>query len=152
MAEKITYKLMQDFGLGFVERGDFESATDAEHWAKQQLSREYETYKIVRVHVVETELPEFTVPPYVPGWEEVAANLSSVYAGSIDWTDEDYLALSEEDRAKAKREVIESTDDCECCGWTFQSDYLSDTDHGRVCDRCEADLEAQNEEDEEDED
>lgn len=125
------------------------SELELKKFAGERQSRYEEEYKIVCVVTTETTLDIFTVPAYKPDWETVAANMACVYAGSIDWKDDDFLALSVEGQTKVREYVEESTDDCENCGWTFELHYLSDTDHGRICDRCESDL--ADEEDEEDE-
>jgi len=148
--QKTMYELHCDHGLGFHKLKDFTSIAAAEKYANEQKSREEQFFKIVCITTTYTELKPFSVAAYVPDWEDIADEMSCVYAQSIDWNDEDYLALSEEDRDKARKRVEESTDDCEHCGWTFEDHYLSDTDHGRICDRCESDIEQ--EEDEEDED
>lgn len=151
MEQKIVYELHCDHGHGYRKIQNFTSIAAAEKSAQNQQSREEQHFKIVCVTTTYTELKPFSVAAYVPGWEEVAESMSNLYAQSIDWSDEDFLALSPEDQAKAREFIEQSTDDCDNCGWTFQSDYLSDTDHGRICDRCESDLEEE-EEDEEDED
>ena len=149
-AQKIVYELHCDHGHGYRKILELTSIAAIEKTAQNLQSREEQFFKIVCVTTTYTELKPFSVAAYKPDWETVAANMSSVYAQSIDWTDEDYLALSPEDQAKVREYVEESTDDCEHCGWTFELHYLSDTDHGRICDRCESDL--ADEEDEEDED
>lgn len=148
MEQKTIYELHVDHGLGFHKLHDFTSFAAAEKAAQNQQSREEQFFKIVCVTTTYTEMKPFSVAPYVPNWEEVAADMSAVYAQAIDWSNEDFLALSTEDQAKARDLVEHSTDDCECCGWTFEDHYLSDTDTGRICDRCESDLKDDEEEDE----
>ncbi len=148
MEQKIVYELHVDHGHGYHKLHDFTSFAAAEKAAQNQQSREEQFFKIVCVTTTYTEMKPFSVAAYIPDWEDVARDMACVYAQSIDWQNDDYMALSEEDRAKAKEYVEHATDDCENCGWTFEDHYLSDTDHGRICDRCESDLE----EEEEDED
>lgn len=148
--QKIVYELQVDHGHGYHKLHDFTSIAAAEKAAHNQQSREEQHFKIVCVTTTYTELKPFSVAAYKPDWETVAANMAAVYAQSIDWTDEDYIALSEEDREKAQALVYESIDDCENCGWTFENHYLSDTGHGRICDRCEEDHDTEEDEDDED--
>ena len=98
-------------------------------------------YKIVAVIITETVLDIFTVPAYIPpprSLEDIADEMSDVYAGSVDYDNEDYVRLSKAEQERVQEMM--NVDDCDICGWTFQSDYLSnDLDHGLVCDRCESD-------------
>lgn len=106
-------------------------------------------YKIVAVIITETVLDIFTVPAYIPpprSLEDIADEMSDVYAGSVDYTHEDYVRLSKEDQERVQN--LMNVDDCDICGWTFQSDYLSNGDHGLVCDRCESDAEDEEQDDE----
>jgi hypothetical protein len=147
---KTHYELHCDAGLGFFKLKDFATIEEARKAANSRQSRTEEFYKIVSVTVSTFDLPIFSVPAYIPDWQEVASDMSNVYAQDIDWSNEDYLALSETDREKARQLIEESTDACYNCGWTFETNYLSDTDHGLLCDRCESDLEEEDEEEDED--
>jgi methionine synthase II (cobalamin-independent) len=148
MEQKTRYELHCDIGFGYHKLYDFPTIEQAEKHAQTLQSRHEQFFKIVCVTTTYTELKPFSVAAYIPDWEDVARDMASVYAQSIDWTNEDYMALSEEDRAKARELIEQSTDDCENCGWTFEEHYLSYTDHGRICDRCESDLEEEDESDE----
>jgi hypothetical protein len=147
---KIRYELREyhtpdRYGIRYTS----DSESDAKlHALNIQDSLDIE-YKIVAVIVTETVLDIFTVPAYVPpalSLEELADEMSSVYAGSVDYDNEQYVKLS-----KADQQIVQdlmNVDDCEICGWTFQSDYLSSGDHGLVCDRCESDAEDEEQDDE----
>ena len=147
----IKFELREHFSADkYNVRKVSESELGLKKHALDLQGREEREFKIVSVITTESTLDIFTVPAYKPDWETVARDIACVYAQSIDWDNEDFLALSVEDQAKVKEYVEHETDDCENCGWTFESHYLSDTGHGRICDRCESDL--ADEEDEEDED
>lgn len=148
MEQKTRYELHRDYGNGFQKALDCPSIEKAEEYARNEKSREEQHFKIVAVTTIYTELKPFSVAAYIPDWTDVAIDMASVYAQSIDWQNEDFLALSEEDQAKAREYIEDSTDDCEHCGWTFEYHYLSDTNHGRICGRCESDLEDEDESDE----
>lgn len=128
----------------------FNSELSAKNYALNIRKAHEQEYKIVSIITTTTTstLDIFSVPAHVPKWEEVAANLSAVYAQPVDWEDQEYLALSPEDQAKVHEYVEHATDDCENCGWTFEAHYLGFTDHGNICDRCEADLAEEDESDE----
>lgn len=147
---KIRYELREyhdkdRYGIRYTS----DSESDAKlHALNIQDSLDIE-YKIVAVIVTETVLDVFTVPAYIPpprSLEDIAADMSDVYAGSVDYTNDDYVRLS-----KADQQIVQdlmNVDDCDICGWTFQSDYLSSVDHGLVCDRCESDAEDMEQDDE----
>lgn len=142
MITKIRYELRKYFDdKQYTTLYTSESELALKKAANDTQSNYAEEYKIVSVITTETVLDIFTVPAYGPDWETVAQDMSCVYAGSIDWQDNDYLALSEEDRHKVEEYIGNETGECEHCGWTFEEGYLSDTSHGRICDRCESNLE-----------
>jgi len=148
------YKLLETFdGVKMhVVKGGFDSERAARAYAQTlagQKEREYKTQLVTTMTSIVDIITVPALPP--PSLDMIAQNIASVYAQSIDWTDEDFTSLSESDKQKVRDMVYEDTDDCENCGWTFQSDYLSDTDHGLICDRCEDNLQ-DDEEDDDDED
>jgi hypothetical protein len=143
----ISYNLLESLPTGaYSVRNGFPSYAAAREFANTRLSQQEQEYKIQRVVTTRTIEEIFTIsamPP--PSLEEIADNMASVYSQDIDWDDEDFLQLSESDKAIVRGMVNGQTDDCENCGGTFQSDYLSHTDHGHVCDRCESELEQEEE-------
>ena len=147
---KIRYELREYYDS---ERYGIRYTSDSEsdvklHALNIQDSLDIE-YKIVAVIITETVLDIFTVPAYIPpprSLEDIADEMSDVYAGSVDYDNEDYVRLSKADQERVQ-EVID-VDDCNICGWTFQSHYLSNGDHGLVCDRCESDAEDEEQDDE----
>ena len=147
----ITYNLLESTATGtYSVRNGFASAAEAKQYADSCTGRNEREFKIQRVVTVRSIDEIFTVralPP--PSIDDIAASMSDVYASSIDWEDEDYLALSESDKQKVRDRVEEATDSCENCGWTFEDHYLSHSHYGLVCDHCETEL-AENEEEEED--
>lgn len=153
METKIEFNLLQTASDGEEHsvRNGFLSITAAKDFAQSWAGRVAQEFKIQEVVTTRKTVEIFEVAAAQPiEWHEVASNMASVYAQSVDWSDEDYLALSETDRAKVREYVEHETDNCENCGWTFEVSYLSHTDYGNVCDRCESDL--AEEEDESDED
>lgn len=153
MKETTQFRLLETVdGINYfaATNNTFATLEDAKQKAQSMQSRELREISIERVvttRAIEAVLQIQPLPK--PTLEEIAAELSSVYAQSINWDDEDFLALSAENQAIVRDMVNESTDDCENCGWTFESNYLSATDHGTICDCCESDL-AEEEDDEDD--
>jgi hypothetical protein len=123
-------------------RNGFASVADAKQYAEFCTGRSEREFKIQRVVTTRSTIEIFTIraaPP--PSLGDIAANMSAVYEQSIDWEDEDYLALGPTDKALVRDMVHENSDDCSNCGWTFENHYLSDGEHGLICDTCESDLE-----------
>lgn len=151
----ILYNLLESKETGtYSVRNGFSSPTEAKQYADSCTGRDEREFKIQSVFTFRSIEEIFTIPGLPPpSLEDIAGNMASVYAQSIDWSDEDYTRLSEEDKAKVRQMVEEDTDDCENCGWTFQADYLSHGTYGNVCDSCERELaEADEEEDDDNED
>lgn len=146
----IAYYLYIDYGFGMT-RFDmrFSSELEARNYASTRQATADESFEIRSIITTETTLEAFTIPAYIPpprSLEDIAADMSDVYAGSVDYTNDDYVRLS-----KADQQIVQdlmNVDDCEICGWTFQSDYLSSGDYGLVCDRCESDAEDMEQDDE----
>lgn len=140
---KIEYNLLEGTPSGtYSVRNGFASVADAKAYAESCTGRSEREFKIQRVVTVRTIIEIFTVralPP--PSLDDIAASMSAVYAQSIDWENEDYISLSESDKLIVRDMVHENSDDCCNCGWTFESHYLADGDDGRICDRCESELE-----------
>lgn len=153
MTETTEFRLLETVdGINYfaVTNSKFATLEDATQNAQSMQTREARKISIERVVTTRTIEAVLQIPPLPKlTLEEIAAELSSVYAQSIDWRDEDFLALSAENQAIVRDMVNESTDDCENCGWTFETDYLCATDHGTICDRCEREL-AEEEDDEDD--
>ena len=148
---KIEYNLLEGTPTGtFSVRNGFASVADAKAYAESCTGRSEREFKIQQVVTVRSTIEIFTVraaPP--PSLEDIAANMSAVYAQSIDWGDEDYLALSESDKMVVRDMVHENFDNCSNCGWIFEYHYLSDGKHGLICDTCERELEEEEEESDE---
>ena len=149
MTTTIRYELREYFSADKYrvrQKGDGEAELRA-HAAKLAADDPQE-FKIVGVVTTESILDIFTVPAIVYSLEDIAEELSDVYAGSIDWDNEHYLRLSDADKETVK--LMVDTDSCDNCGWEFNNNYLSHTDDGHICDRCESDLAEEEEEDDED--
>lgn len=140
---KIEYNLLEGTPTGtYSVRNGFASVADAKQYAESCTGRSEREFKIQQVVTTRSTIEIFTVraaPP--PSLDDIAANMSAVYAQSIDWENEDYLALSESDKIVVRDMVHENSDECSNCGWTFESHYLSDGDDGLICDTCERELE-----------
>lgn len=148
---KIEYNLLEGTPSGtYSVRNGFASVADAKQYAESCTDRSEREFKIQRVVTVRSTIEIFTVPAIPPpSLADIAAGMSAVYAQSIDWEDEDYLALGPTDRLLVRDMVHENSDDCSNCGWTFEYHYLADGHDGLVCDRCESDLEEDEGEDDE---
>ena len=151
---KTEYNLLEGTPTGtFSVRNGFASVADAKAYAESCTGRSEREFKIQRVVTIRTTIEIFTVraaPP--PSLEDIAASMSAVYAQSIDWADEDYISLSESDKLIVRDMVHENSNDCSTCGCTFEYYYLSERDHGLICDRCETDFEDEESEMENDDD
>lgn len=149
----ITYHLYRDSGLGPYRIGpEFDSDTSAKLFAKQQKSTVEEYYEIRAQVVTTTTLDSFTVPAYVPTWQEIAQDIIAGSDGSFYLElGEDIEHLSDEDREKALEMVWEEIDTCYSCGWHWHVDHLEQVDGESVCWKC-ADDYGNEEEDDEDED
>jgi len=149
---KIEYNLLESTPTGtYSVRNGFASIAEAKQYAESCTGRSEREFKIQRVVTTRSTIEIFTVraaPP--PSLEDIAANMSALYAESIDWEDEEYLALSKSDKLLVRDMVRENTDDCSNCGWTFESHYLSESDDGQICDTCERELEDEESEKEND--
>ena len=142
---KIVYELREYFESGsFYVRKKGETESELRLAAENMAGDEDREFKIVSVITTESVLD------IVYSLEDIAEELSGVYAGSVDWENEHYVKLSAEDKETVKSMM--DTDSCDNCGWEFNSSYLSFTDHGHICDRCESDLDEEEEESEDDED
>jgi predicted Zn-ribbon and HTH transcriptional regulator len=144
MEIKTEFNLLQTGSDGALQsvRNGLPSIQAAKDFAQSWAGRETQEFKIQQVTTYRQTIDIFEVEALPPmSLDEIAENMASVYGQNIDWKDEDFLRLSESDKAIVRDIVNAATDDCENCGWTFQSDYLSHTDHGNVCDRCESELE-----------
>lgn len=148
---KIEYNLLEGTPTRtFSVQNGFASVADARAYAENRQIRQLVEYKIQEVITTRTTIDSFTIVGLAPpSLEEIAANMSTVYAQSIDWEDEDYLALSKSDKLLVCDMVNEATDDCSNCGWTFELHYLNDGVNDLLCDRCESELEEEEENDEE---
>ena len=143
---KIVYELREYFASGkylMQQRGDSEAGLRV--YSDKLAADEPRDFKIVAVITTESILDSFTVPAIVYSLEDIAEQMSDVYAGSVDWTNEHYLRLSEVDKETVK--TLVDVDSCDNCGWEFNNNYLSYTDDGHICDRCESDLAEEEEED-----
>lgn len=140
---KIEYNLLESTPTGtYSVRNGFANVADARKFAATREFRVEQEYKIQRVVTVRSIEEIFTVPAIdPPSLDDIAASMSAVYAQSIDWEDEDYISLSESDKLIVRDMVHENSDECSNCGWTFESQYLSDGDNGFICDNCERELE-----------
>lgn len=149
--QKTHYELHLDAGLGFFKLDSFETIELARAYAESRKSREEELYKIVSVTTT-FDIPAFTIPAYVPTLEEIANDIIGGSDGSfyIEWG-EDIENLSDEDRTKVEDMVTEEIRTCDCCGWYWHVDHLEHIDGESVCWKCEEDIRAE-QEDEEDED
>jgi formylmethanofuran dehydrogenase subunit E len=151
METKIEFNLLQtdSEGRDYSVRNGLPSIQAAKELAAAWNTRVAHQFKIQQVTTTRQTVEIFTTEAASPpSRDEIAGNMSCVYAQSIDWEDEDFLALSPEDQAKVRDSINQDTDECQNCGWSFESHYLSDTDHGLICDRCENDLAEEDEEDE----
>ena len=151
MEIKIEFNLLQTGSDGALQsvRNGLPSIQAAKDFAQSWAGRETQEFKIQRVVTIRSIEEILTVPAMTPPTlDEIAANLSTIYCSSIDWEDEDYLALSPEDQEKVRDIVNQETDVCESCGWTFESGYLSPTDYGNICDSCETEHKEEEEQDE----
>lgn len=148
MATIVRYELREYVGPDeFYVRKKGETESELRLAAEKMAGDEDREFKIVSVITTESVLDIFTVPAIVYSLEDIADQLSGVYAGSVDWENEHYLKLSAEDKHTVKSMV--DVDSCDNCGWEFHSQYLSFTDHGHICDCCESELEEEIEDDEE---
>jgi len=140
---KIEYNLLEGTPTGtYSVRNGFASVADAKQYAESCTGRSEREFKIQRVVTNRSTIEIFTVRALPPSsLEDIAASMSAVYAQSIDWKDEDYLALSESDKMVVQDMVHENSDDCCNCGLTFESHYLSDGYDGLICDTCELKME-----------
>lgn len=137
MTEKIIYNLMRDAGLGFYQVHSFDSQEGAEAYAKEVKSTIDEVYKVIRVQIVETELPAFVVSAYIPTIVEIAEDIIAFADGSysIDWGN-DYDNLSKEDQTKVLDMVYAEVACCDECGWHFHKDNLEEYDGECICRTC----------------
>ena len=146
----ISYQLREYYEPGkFHTRKTGTTESELRVMAESLASDEDREFKIVAVITTESVLDIFTIPAIVYTLEELAEKLSDVYASSVDWDDEQYLRLSAEDKEIVKNLV--DVDSCDNCGWEFNTHYLNETEHGTICDRCETDLEAEEDGEEDDE-
>ena len=141
----ICYNLLESTPTGiFSVRNGFTSKSDARLWAINREATQAVTYELQLVVTTRSIEECFTIPRLAPPTlAEIAEQMSEVYASSIDWEYEDYVALSDSDKLQV-RDLME-TDSCDNCGWDFNHHYLNDG----ICDFCESELEQ--EEDENDE-
>lgn len=141
------YKLLQSYdGIKMHHHRSFANSAAARVYAAGLATREEKHFYIELVVTTRSVDDIFTVPALPPpSIKEIAQDMAAVYMESIDWSNNEYMLLSEEDKAKVRAMVHEDTDDCEICGWTFQIDYLGHGDYGLVCDRCEDEQENNNE-------
>ena len=148
---KIEYNLLEGTPTGtFSVRNGFASVADAKQYAESCTGRSEREFKIQQVVTTRSTIEIFIVraaPP--PNIYDIAANMSAVYVQSIDWEDEDYLALGPTDKMLVRDMVHENSDDCSNCGWTFEYHYLSDGEYGLICDTCERELKEEEEESDE---
>lgn len=149
---KTHYELHCDSGLGFFKLGGFDSIEQAREAAHKRQSRVEELYKIVSVTVSTFDIPEFTVPAYIPSLEEIAQSIIGYSDGSfhIEWG-EDYENLSLDDQHKVEHMVLEEIASCDGCGWHFHVTNLEQyVDTGEVlCSNCMDDKESEMENDDE---
>jgi hypothetical protein len=140
---KIEYNLLEGTPTGtYSVRNGFASVADAKQYAESCTGRSEREFKIQQVVTTRSTIEIFTVRARPrPSLYYIAVRLYVVYAESIDWKDEDYLALNESDKLLVQDMVHENSDDCSNCGWTFENHYLSDGDDGLICDTCERELE-----------
>lgn len=150
--QRTHYELYCYDGLGFCKMTDFTFIEDARAYAEGRKSREEEFYKIVSVTVSTFDIPTFSVPAYVPTLEEIAQEIIDGSDGSfhVEWG-EDFEQLEEPARSQVEAMVWEEISNCDCCGWHFHVDHLEQINGEMVCWKCEDDVRAE-EEDEEDED
>ena len=144
------YKLLKTYdGVKMhVVKGGFTSESAAMEHAMKCQGRDEKEFRVQLVTTMTSITNIFNVPALPPPTlDEIAQEIASVYCGSTDYSGEDFIRLSEEDKQKVRQMVMEDTDDCEICGWTFHSNYLSHGDHGLICDRCEDNIEDDEEDD-----
>lgn len=136
---KIVYELREYFESGsFYIRKTGETESELRLAAEKMATDNDREFKIVSVITTESILDIFTVPAIVYSLEDIADQLSAVYAGTVDWENEHYVKLSAEDKTTVQSMM--DVDSCDNCGWEFESQYISFNDYGNICDRCESDL------------
>lgn len=147
---KIIYELREYRESGkYVVRQTGASESELRVAGERMAADEPREFKIAAVITTESILDIFTVPAIVYSLEDIAEELSDVYAGSVDWSNEHYLRLSAEDKETVKSMM--DTDSCDNCGWEFNNSYLSYTEHGHICDHCESDIAEEEESEDDDE-
>lgn len=130
----IEYLLLQANHKGeFFHRQFGPSEASLYAFAQAQKDSEDNHYKIAAIVTTRTVVDVFTVKASVKTVEDIAAEMSVVFASAVDYSHIDYVALSPSDQTIVQNLINEQIFDCAECGWSFTND---ENNGDEMCEEC----------------